>query len=257
MRIAGHHLSSARRWLPAAGLAILIAAAYLGGAGHYLTLGAIAENRALLKDFTAVHLAAAMVIYVAVYIAVVSLSLPVSAMMSVAGGFLFGWWLSLPLAVVAATAGAVIIFHIVKTSFGAVLLERAGPAARKLAEGFERDSFSYLLFLRLVPVFPFFIVNAVAGLSRVRAWTFTAATAVGIVPAVFAYTYLGTSLDGVIDAQTRLHEECIAIKGAAGCPMEFHASALLSREIVVAFAALGFIALIPIGLRRWRGRKSP
>jgi len=252
-----HHLSSLRKWLPAAALAILIGAAYLMGAGHYLTLGAIAENRALLKGFTADHLAAAVLIYIGVYVGVVALSLPGAAVMSVAGGFLFGWRLSVPVTVVAATLGAVIVFHIVKTSFGAVLLERAGPAARKLAKGFERDSFSYLLFLRLVPAFPFFIVNAVAGLSRVNPWTFTAATAVGIIPATFAFAYLGSGLDSIIDAQTRLYNECIAAQEAAGCRMELDAGALLTKEIIIAFVALGFIALIPIGFKRWqRWRKT-
>lgn len=252
-----HDLSKARTWLPAAGLAILIGAAYLAGAGHYLTLEAIAENRMLLKGFTADHLVAAILIYMAVYIGVVALSLPGAAVMSVAGGFLFGWWLSMPITIVAATIGAVIVFHIVKTSFGAVLLERAGPAARKLARGFQRDSFSYLLFLRLVPAFPFFIVNAVAGLSRVNPWTFTAATAVGIVPASFVFAYLGTGLDGIIDRQTQLYKDCMAALRAAGCRLELDAGALLTPEIVVAFVALGFIALIPLGFKRWQRWRRP
>ena len=245
-------LAKVRKWLPAALLVILIGAAYLAGAGHYLTLSAIAENRTLLKDFTADHLVGAILIYMAVYVSVVALSLPGAAVMSVAGGFLFGWWLSVPITVVAATIGAVIVFHIVKTSFGAILLERAGPGARKLAKGFERDSFSYLLFLRLVPAFPFFIVNAVAGLSRINPWTFTAATAVGIIPASLAFAYLGTGLDSIVDAQARLYNECLTAQRAAGCRMELDASALLTREIVIAFVALGFIALIPIGFKRWQ-----
>lgn len=247
-------LSGIGKWLPAAGLAILAAAAYLAGAEHYLTLGAIAENRAFLKDFTADHLVAAILVYMAVYIGVVGLSLPGAAMMSVAGGFLFGWWLSVPITVVAATIGAVIVFHIVRTSFGAILLERAAPSVQKLAAGFARDSFSYLLFLRLVPAFPFFIVNAVAGLSRVNPWTFTAATAVGIIPASFAFAYLGAGFDGIIDRQTELYRECIAVQRAAGCRLELDASALLTREIVIAFVALGFIALIPIAFKRWQRR---
>ncbi len=252
-----HHVSTARKWLPVALLVILIGAAYWAGAGHYLTLNAIAENRALLKAFTADHLLGAILIYMAVYVGVVALSLPGAAVMSVAGGFLFGWWLSVPVTVMAATIGAIIVFHIVKTSFGAVLVERAGPAARKLAKGFERDSFSYLLFLRLVPAFPFFIVNAVAGLSRVNPWTFTVATAIGIIPASFAFAYLGTGLDSIIDAQTHRYNDCMAAQPAAGCRMELNASALLTKEIVIAFIALGFIALIPIGFKRWQRWRKP
>lgn len=243
-----------RRWLPAALLVVLIGAAYLTGAGNYLTLGAIAENRALLKDFTADHLVGAVLIYMAVYVSVVALSLPAAAVMSIAGGFLFGWRLSVPITVLAATMGSVIVFHIVKTSFGAVLVERAGPAARKLAKGFERDSFSYLLFLRLVPAFPFFIVNAVAGLSRVNFWTFTLATAIGIIPAAFAFAYLGTGLDGVVDAEARRYKDCLDTLRAASCRMELDVGALLTREIVI---ALGFIALIPIGFKYWQRWRRP
>ncbi|MGH6821109.1 MAG: TVP38/TMEM64 family protein [Methylocella sp.] len=260
--MATHHTqeSSARktrRWFPAGSLALLILAAYFAGLGQYLSLDAIAENRALLKNFSAQHLAAAILIYMAVYVSAVALSLPGAAVMSIAGGFLFGWWLSAPITVVAATMGAVIVFHIVKTSFGAILLERAGPSARKLAQGFSRDSFSYLLFLRLVPAFPFFIVNVVAGLARVNPWAFTAATALGIIPASFAFAYLGTGLDGIIDAEAQRYNECLDTLRAASCRMELDASALLTREMVIAFIALGIVALIPLGIKRWQRWRKP
>ena len=100
------------------------------------------------------------------YVAVVALSIPAAAAMSLAGGFLFGWMASAPVTVLAATAGAAIVFEIVKTSFGAALAERSGPFLQRLSRGFAENAFSLLLFLRLTPVFPFWAVNAVAGLSR-------------------------------------------------------------------------------------------
>ncbi|MGH6853929.1 MAG: TVP38/TMEM64 family protein [Aestuariivirga sp.] len=248
------YLSNVKTWLPVLLLAILIGAAYLAGFGHYFSLQTIAENRMLLKGFAAEHPFYAIFLYMAVYIGVVALSLPGAAVMSVAGGFLFGWPLSVPITIIAATIGAVIVFHVVKTSFGAALAERAGPTARKLTEGFARDSFSYLLFLRLVPAFPFFMVNAVAGLARVNPRTFIAATALGIIPASFAFAYLGTGLDSIIDAQMKSYDACVAAKGIANCSLELDAGALLTPEIVTAFIVLGFVALIPIGFRRWQRR---
>ena len=245
-----------RAWFPAAALALLIAAAYLAGAGHYLSLGAIAEHREWLKHFTTQHLLAAILIYMAVYITAVALSLPGAAVMSILGGFLFGWWISVPVTVVAAAIGAVIVFHIVKTSLGATLAERAGPMVRKLSKGFAEDAFSYLLFLRLVPVFPFFMVNAVAGLCSVRLKTFIAATVIGIVPGALAFAYLGTGLDSIIAAQMQAHQACIALNGSTNCRFELDAGALLTPEIMTAFIILGFVGLIPIGLKHWKNRRN-
>jgi uncharacterized membrane protein YdjX (TVP38/TMEM64 family) len=241
-----------RTWLPAGGLALLIAVAYFAGLDHYLSLRAIAENRASLKDFAATHLLSAILLYVTIYIAVVALSLPGAAVLSVVGGFLFGWWLSAPVTVIAATVGAVIVFQIVKTSFGAALARRAGPMVRKLSDGFAKDAFNYLLFLRLVPAFPFFVVNAVAGLSGVALRTFIAATVIGIIPGTIAFAYLGTGLDSIIDAQTDIYRQCVAAKGATNCVLELDAGALATPDIVIAFLALGIVALIPIGLKYWK-----
>ena len=260
--IAGDHqepvqaASLLRRWLPAAGLLVLAVVAYVSGLQHYLSLAAIAENRDLLKAFAANHRLAAILAYMSAYIAMTVLSLPGAAVMSIAGGFLFGWWLSAPVSVTAATIGATIVFHIVRTSGGSALAERAGPMARKLSAGFAADAFNYLLFLRLLPVFPFFLVNAVAGLCRVRAATFVVATIVGIIPGALAFAYLGTGLDSIITAQEKLYRECLAAKGASACVFELDAGALVTPQIVIAFAVLGLAALIPLVFKYLIQRKK-
>ncbi len=237
-------------------LLVLIAVAYFAGAHRYLSLGVIAEHREALKAFVAEHLIAAVAIYMAVYIVTVALSLPGAAILSIMGGFLFGWALSAPITVVAATAGAIIVFQIVKTSLGAVVAERAGPFAKKLSAGFAEDAFNYLLFLRLVPAFPFFAVNAVAGLCRVNLKTFIAATIIGIIPGTIAFSWLGTGLDSIIDAQVKIYHRCVATSGAANCTYDFDIGALVTPEILIAFAALGVVALIPVALKRWKARKA-
>lgn len=246
--------SPLKRWAPLGVLAVLVALAYAFGLHRYFSFGAIAENRDALKAFVAGNLAGALLAYAGVYIAATSLSLPGAALLTILGGFLFGWKIGAVATVIAATAGAIIVFQIVKTSLGAVIAQKAGPFVNKLSDGFTKDAFHYLLFLRLVPAFPFFAVNAVAGLSRIKLQTFVVATLIGIIPGTLAFSYLGTGLDSVIDAQQESYRACMAANVQETCMLEFSAGALLTREIVIAFVVLGLVALIPIFLKRWKAR---
>lgn len=246
--------SPVKRWAPLAVLAALIVAAYALGLHRYFSLGAVAENRDALKAFVMGNLAIALILYACVYIVAVALSLPGAALLTILGGFLFGWKIGALITIFAATIGAVIVFQIVKTSLGAVVAQRAGPFVNKLSDGFAKDAFNYLLFLRLVPAFPFFAVNAVAGLSRIKLQTFVIATLIGIIPGTLAFSYLGTGLDSVIDAQQESYRACMAAKVQESCMLEFSPSALLTREIAIAFIVLGLVALIPVFLKRWKAR---
>ena len=245
-----------QRWLPAIVLLAGIAAVYLTGLHRYLSFAGFVEHSAAIEAFVAAHLAVAVVVFMAIYIVVVALSLPGAAVMSITGGFLFGWMISTPATMVAATLGSIIVFQVVKTSLGAALAERSGSMVRKLSDGFACDAFNYLLFLRLVPAFPFFAVNAVAGLCRVPLKTFIAATVIGIIPGSLAFAYLGTGLGSIIAAQQDAHTACIAQNGAANCVFELDPSLLLTREIVIAFFALGLVALLPVAIKFWK-RKAP
>ena len=244
--------SALRQWLPVAVLVCFIAAAYFTGLHRYVSLATLAEHRETLRGFVHDNLLLALAAYALLYVVIVALSLPGAAVMSIAGGFLFGWMLSAPVTVVAATIGAVIVFEIVSTSFGAALAARAGPMVKRLSAGFAADAFHYLLFLRLAPVFPFFVVNAVAGLCRVKLSTFVIATVIGIIPASIAFALLGTGLDAVIEAQLAAHAACVAANGAENCSFSIDAGALVTRELLLAFAGLGLVALIPVVLRRFR-----
>src|SRR5213078_2488285 len=130
------------------------------------------------------HGIAAVAAYVAIYIIVVALSIPGSLFMTIAGGILFG-----------VAVGGIATVIIAKSACGENLVRRAGPLACKLADGFKADAFNYLLFLRLVPAFPFFLVNLVPALVGVRLPTFVAATFIGIIPGALAFTFLGSGLD--------------------------------------------------------------
>ena len=241
-----------RRWLPLIVLAALVLGAYALGLQKYVSLEVIATNRDFLETYVANHLLLAVLIYSAVYVGVVALSLPGAGILSIVGGFVFGWALSAPITVVAATIGAIIVFQIVKTSLGATLAEKAGPFVQRLSDGFAEDAFNYLLFLRLVPAFPFFVINAVAGVSRVPLKTFILATFVGIIPGSYAFAWLGRGLGSVIDAQSLVHNACVAEKGAANCPFELSVTSLVTPQLLLAFAALGVVSLIPVALKKWK-----
>ena len=213
-----------RRWLPAVALLLLIGAGYAAGLHRQLTLTALAENRDMLRQWVDGNLPLALAIFMLAYVAVVALSIPVASIMSIAGGFLFGWPLSAPATVIAAVIGATAVFQIVKTSFGAALAARAGPLVQRLSRGFSENAFSLLLFLRLTPVFPFWAVNAVAGLCRIPLRSFLAATVLGIIPASVAFALLGSGLDRVIDAQLAAYRACLAAKGAGSGLQLFHRS---------------------------------
>jgi uncharacterized membrane protein YdjX (TVP38/TMEM64 family) len=244
-----------RRWLPLAVLASLIAVAYALGLQKYVSLEAIAQNHAALENYVRENLALAVITYMAIYIVAAALSLPGAGLLSIVGGFIFGWALSGTVTIVAATIGAIIVFQIVKTSLGATIAERAGPFVKKLSDGFSNDAFNYLLFLRLVPAFPFFAVNAVAGLVRVDFRTYALATLIGIIPGSYAFAWLGRGLGSIIEAESATHDACVAINGAADCPFEISAAALITPQLLIALALLGVVSLIPVLLKKWKSAK--
>jgi uncharacterized membrane protein YdjX (TVP38/TMEM64 family) len=123
-----------------------------------------------------------------------------------------------------------------------------------LAEGFRADAFNYLLFLRLVPAFPFFLVNLVPAFAGVKLSTFVAATAIGIIPGALVYAFAGTGLDSVIAAQQHTYDACMAA-GRAGCHLIFNASSVLTPELIGALIALGVLALVPALVRHLRARR--
>jgi uncharacterized membrane protein YdjX (TVP38/TMEM64 family) len=121
-------------------------------------------------------------------------------------------------------------------------VKRGGGLVCRIMQGFEADAFSYLLFLRLVPLFPFFLVNVATALCRVRTRTFLLATLLGIVPGTFAYATLGSGLDSIIAAEAAAYDRCLPAGSA--CATGFSPASLLTPELVAAFLMLGAIALL-------------
>jgi len=226
---------------------------------RYLTLEHLAVNRELLRSFIESNLLLSLAAFVALYAVTVALSLPGGAVLTIAGGFLFGWVLGGITSVVAATLGATVVFVIAKSALSDVLQARAGPWLSRFRDGFHEDAFSYLLFLRLVPVFPFWLVNLAPGLLGVPFTTYVVTTFLGIIPGTFAFSLAGNGLDSVIAAQQAAHQSCLAKAGEGGqesCPQGLDPSALLTPELIAGLAALGIVALIPVAVKWFRRRAA-
>ena len=246
--------SLTRRLLPLAILILLAAAGYiiLGRSG--LSLEALVKHRQAIDAFVDEHRLLAVIAYVALYVVAVGLSLPGSVFLTIAGGFLFGLVVGAAAAVVGATIGATIIFLVARTALGEPLLRRAGSRATQLAQGFREDAFNYLLFLRLVPAFPFFLVNLVPAFAGVPLATFVAATALGVIPGGLVFAFAGTGLDSVLAAQAAAYDTCVAA-GRTDCRMGFEAKDILTPQLIGVLVALGLLALMPVLVKRLRARK--
>lgn len=245
-----------KRWAPLIILLCGIAAVYASGLHNYLSLDAIAGNRDTLMEFVAGNPVLAAVSYVLIYMAAVAFSLPGAALLTILGGFLFGWLPGGILTVIAATTGATAVFLIARTALGDALARRAGPWMERLSGGFREDAFHYMLFLRLVPVFPFWLVNIAPAVAGVGLGTYTLTTLIGIIPGTFAFSALGSGLDSIIIQQQSVYQSCVAEKGAASCELALDAGALVTPQLLAGFAALGVVALIPVVMKKLRARKK-
>jgi uncharacterized membrane protein YdjX (TVP38/TMEM64 family) len=241
--------------VPLAAIVLLAVAIIAMGWHRELSLEMLIRRRAALDAFIDRHFLAALAGYLAVYVAVVALSIPGAVVLTVSAGILFGWVVGGLLAVVGATAGATIVFLIARNALCDYVQRKAGPRLAKLSEGFKADAFSYLLFLRLVPVFPFWLVNLAPALLGVRLRTFVLATALGIIPATFAFACVGSGLDSLIAAQESAYNACLAA-GRSDCRLDFDLKAAVTPQLLTALTALGLLALVPTLVRRWRSRSG-
>ena len=204
-----------------------VAAFFALGGYRYLTLDTIKDNRDALLAFTQAHYAQAVVIAFLVYVAAAAFSLPGGLILSLTCGFLFGRWAGTVLVVLAASIGATLLFLAARYVFADSARKRLGALGEKINAGFTRNAFSYMLFLRLVPAFPFFLVNLAPAFTSIPLRTYALATFIGIIPGTFVFVNLGETL-GRIDS----------LQG------------LVSWETLGAFALLGVLALVPVVVRR-------
>jgi len=243
-----------RRLMPLIVLAAAAALILSQGWHNLISFQQLALNQQALQGWINDNLLGALAAYAAIYIVVVALSLPGGAVLTVAGGLLFGWLLGGLATVFAATLGATAIFLIARSSLGEPLAARAGPWLGKFRAGFQESALSYLLFLRLVPVFPFWVVNLAPALLGVSLRQYVLATALGIIPGTFAFAFAGAGLDSVLAAQREAFQACQAARAAGDppCSFQFDPGTLITTELLIAFVALGIVALIPAIVKKLR-----
>jgi uncharacterized membrane protein YdjX (TVP38/TMEM64 family) len=230
-------------WMRLLPLGIIVAGLGLGymfGLQNYLSLSYLAESRAALNAYVADNYVLSVLAFMAVYILAVAFSFPAASILTIFGGFLFGWIVGGPLVVISATIGASILFLAARSAFGDFFRNKIGSTAAALSEGFRKDAFSYLLVLRLAPVFPFFVVNIAPALFNVSLRTFALATFIGIIPGTLAYAYLGEGVGSVLEAAQRAGTEA-------------KISDLVTPQITLAFLALAAVAAIPVIVKKLRG----
>jgi len=222
-----------KRLLPLLLIAVAIVAFFAFDLGHYLSFSALAEHHHVLTEQVAQHAVLASLMYMGIYVLVVALSLPGGLVMTLSGGFLFGAVWGAVMAVSGATVGATILFLVAKTSVGDFLLAKAGDTVKKLQAGFERDVWSYMFILRVVPIFPFFLVNLAPAFLGVPLRVYVVATFFGIIPATFVYALAGSGLGKVFEQGEH-----------------FSAASILTPEMMGAFAGLGLLAFVPVIYKR-------
>ena len=246
--------ASPLRWLPVGLLLVVTALVFAMGWHHYLSLKTIGLNFHGLKSFIGDHPFSSIATFIVAYIVIVALSLPGALVMTLTGGLLFGWALGAAASVLGASVGATVLFLVVRSSFGATLASRAGPFVATLRDGFRENAFSYLLFLRLIPGFPFFIVNLVPALVGVPLSTFVLATAFGIIPGTIAFALAGAGLGSAVDAQNGLYQACLTgppPRLPADCPYVIDFKSAITPELMWGSIAIGAVALLPVIHKFW------
>ena len=230
---------SAARLAPLLALLLGLGLVFAFGLQDYLSCGTLRDNRLWLLDWVAAHRLLAILAFMALYAAAVALSVPGGAVLTVAGGFLFGTLTATAMVVVAATVGASLLFLAARSALGDVLRTRAGPWLRKLEKGFADNALSYLLVLRLVPLFPFFVVNLVPAFLNVSLRTYIVGTFFGIIPGTFVFASVGAGLGSIFDS-------------GGDCSLD----GVLTPQVLLALGGLALLALIPVAYKRLRKAAS-
>jgi uncharacterized membrane protein YdjX (TVP38/TMEM64 family) len=228
------------RFVPIVLIAIALALAIAFRVHERLSIDTLYEQGRALDAFVAAHFAAALAVYVLLYIAAVTISLPGAGVLTMSGGFLFGSWIGGAAAWISATIGATLIFLAARTAFGDLLRARAGGWLERLSAGFRENAFNYLLVLRLTPVAPFFVVNLAPAFFNVTLRAYLLATLIGMIPGAFVYAFVGAGLKAALAT------------GAAADSSQAARAILSSPAVFGPILALIALALLPVAIKAFR-----
>ena len=229
------------RLIPLLVFAAVLIAFFALGLNKYLTLDLLRENREVLKSWVHANKTEAVLLFITAYVIVAAFSLPISSLVSITGGFLFGSVFGATWIVIGATIGATILFLVAKTALGDPLRQRFGAQIKGMEEGFKANAFSYLMLLRVVPLFPFWLVNLAPAFLGVSVATFVITTFIGIIPGAFVFASIGNGLNALFEA---------------GETPDLSLTGLLSRpDFYIPIVGLAVLSLIPIVYRALAAKK--
>jgi uncharacterized membrane protein YdjX (TVP38/TMEM64 family) len=212
---------------------------HVSGLNSYVNFDALRENRTWLLEQVEYNSAVAALVYMGLYALAVAFSLPGGLVLTIVGGFLFGPLLGPAYVVFAATLGATALFLIAKTAIGDALEARMGPWMKNMEKGFQDNALSYLLIMRLVPIFPFFVVNLVPAFLGVSLKTYFFATLFGIIPGTFVYAQVGAGLGSIFESGD-----------------EFTLAGALTTNVIIALTGLVILSLVPILYKKIKGNRN-
>ena len=230
---------SIRRLIPVAVIAAGLILFYALGLGRYLSLDALREHQAQVTAWIGREPALAAAAYIGLYTVAVTFSLPGGALLTVIGGFLFGLYFGTAYTVVGATLGSIGVFLAARGAFREVFAARIGPFVKRMEAGFRENAFHYLLILRLVPLFPFWLVNLVPAFLGLPLGTYALATLIGIVPGTFVFVSIGNGLGSVLEA--------------GGSP---DLSLILKPSVLVPLLGLAALAAVPVVYKKVMAKKG-
>jgi len=227
------------RIIPLGILAAGLTAFFALDLNQYVSLDALKENRELIQTWVADYGALSALVFAGIYALAVAFSIPGAVFITIAGGFMFGPYLGTVYVVIGATVGAVGVFLAAKYAVGDLLRAKAGPAIKRMEAGFRDNELSYLLILRLVPIFPFWLVNLVPAFLGVSLRTYTIGTLLGIIPGAFVYSLVGDGAGAVLDAGGDLNLGII-----------------FAPRFLAPIIGLAVLACIPIVYKKFKARKA-
>ena len=224
---------SARKLLILLVFAAVVAAFFLLDLGKYLTLESLKANRARLEDLRGAHAFLFAAVFVLVYVIQTAFSLPGAAILSLAAGAIFGVLQGTLFVVSGATVGAILAFLVSRTLLRDWVVKKFGARMEGIDRGLRENGLSYLLFLRLVPAFPFFLVNLACGVTGLPLRTYALGTLFGIMPGSLVYVNAGASLAAIESV-----------------------SQVASPRVLGSFALLGLFALLPTIIKAVKKRRE-
>ncbi|MDH3256894.1 MAG: TVP38/TMEM64 family protein, partial [Nitrospinota bacterium] len=211
-----------------------VALFYVFDLGQYLSLESLKSNRDQLHMFYEANTVVMIAAFIGVYIVTVALSLPGATILTLCAGAIFGSVTGTLVVNVGATIGATLAFLVARFLLRDWVEKKFGAKLKPFNDGFSKNAINYMLFLRLVPLFPFFLINLASGLTQIRLPVYFFGTMFGILPGTFVYANAGSNLASINQL-----------------------SDIASFEVLGAFALLGLFALIPTVYKFIKSKKNP